>query len=211
MKKIIVPVFIFMMFFSLAAEKNKKLQLGFESEILAYNNIVLGEGGDADKYHTVSFLFGSPRMGLNIGFFLDNTSILGANIGFGYFHAEKYEDGWGNNGKSREVSFKLMPYYEYLFDNTSIVKPFFKIGFIINLISTGDYEVRKEVAWMLGGMAAGGAHIFIADSFSIDLGGMFQAIGGQDKYKNTDINIMNSEQKQRIITVALFFGLTGWI
>ena len=210
MKKLILLLFILLLTGIVSAEKNKMLLLGFESEIIAYNNIVYGEGGAADKYNTVTFLLGAPKMGLNIGFLLGQSNILGVNLGFGYAHAKKYEDGWGNNGKYDEISFKFMPYYEYLF-NTSAVRPFLKIGFIVNLVKEGDYDVVDELTWMIGGMVEVGTHFFIGDSFSIDLGALFQLIGGKDTYEHSNPNIMSTERNQRIVTVAFFFGLTGWI
>jgi len=202
--KRLVFIAVFMIIFTgtLFAEGKKTFMLGYESEIIGYRNFSYSDDGGSGEYSQFSFLLGQPEMGLNLGFILGESSIVGLKFGFGMTHTSAL-----SNSKEYLVNLRFSPFYEYMF-TTSAVRPFAKAAVLFRLNNIGDYEDRTNTAWSVGCGIAGGVHFFIGDSFSIDLGALFEYSGGKTHYNFDDVeNKMNTRE----MTLSLFFALTGWI
>lgn len=163
MKRIILSLFfVSLVSTQLFAEEGTgdSILLGVDNDLLAYNLTIVGEGESKDKTHSFGLAIGSPLFGLNLGYKLTDNIIIGANLGFGFSYT--------SNDDLNVINFKMSPMLEYMFSNGSKVRPFLKLSFDVFLSRVGDDDGDSVLLWMLGCSGAGGIHIFVAESFSID-------------------------------------------
>lgn len=210
MRKVIF-LMLFVQFFtmSLTAEEEKgggNLMLGVESSVIGYDLQLVGEDDEIDKNHTVYFLFGSPKFGINLGYKFSDSSLFGLNFGIGFGHVYVDESD-GDTEKNNALKFKLSPFFEYIFSDSK-VQPFIKISFDVIIDRVGDYDDNEVLQWYLGATLGGGAHFFLAPSFSIDLSGSIMFSGGEVQL-NSSTNDNATPVKN--LNIGANVGFTGWI
>lgn len=195
MKQIIfLFLFVFLISNQLLAqeEKSGSILLGMDNDLLAYNLTITGEGDSKDKEHSFGLAIGNPLFGLNLGYKLNDNMVLGANFGFGFSYLSESD--------INVINFRISPMFEYMFSHESKIRPFLKISFDVFLSRAGDDDGDSLLVWMLGCTGSGGMHIFVAESFSIDLSIAVAFRGG----KYDDISDIKNFKAGGVL------GISGW-
>jgi hypothetical protein len=181
-----------------------------------------------------SFAFnGGPapvsRFGFGIGYELSNRISIGARVILG-FSAVRPKDADDEDDDDKETDFvfdyAVLPYLEYAL-GTDRIRPYLTVvagldGTMYRSKYEGsegdvDYTERDTVALSFGVIGVGGgAHVFLADSVSLDLW-LLEMVGvGALDYKSS-IDIDGDTESEEDKTFAwrsrteLFVGITGWI
>ena len=195
MKRIILSLFfVSLISTQLFAEEGTgdSILLGVDNDLLAYNLTIVGEGESKDKTHSFGLAIGSPVFGLNLGYKLTDNIVVGANFGFGFSYL--------SDNDINVINFRISPMLEYMFSNGSKVRPFLKLSFDVFLSRVGDDDGDSVLLWMLGCTGAGGIHIFVAESFSIDFS-LAAAFGG---------GMYDDDLEMKNFKAGGVFGFSGW-
>lgn len=162
----------------------KRFRFHGELDVLSFSH--WNPDGDGDNDNTIGFGFGRvtgvdrqlalPSWSLGFGYvFLDGNAIVGGRFAFNLESSGDDDDaatGDPDDEHQPTVSGQLVPYFRYLFLPGRRVRPFLEARFGFGG-STDRYDTGSDSTIYPTVGFGGGAHIFIVDAFSVDLGLLF--------------------------------------
>lgn len=209
----------------------KRFRFHGELDVLSFSHF--NPDGDGENTNILGFGFGRPTgidrlyappvWSLGFGYiFLDGNAIVGGRFAFNLdTTGDEDDDPTGGTASSRTtaVSGQLVPYFRYLFLPGKRARPFIegRFGFGGSAGATTletDPEARSsfsEIHPIVG--IGGGAHIFLLDAFSIDLGITFDYAAPHSKSRTEvgDITMEDDYDKDGdFINLAAQAGFSVW-
>lgn len=174
------------------------LRLHLETGFLGFQSETTNEDGPppSETTKTVTFGPGTTGLGFGLGYGISDNLVIGGNVTLQYISIDPEGPGSGTGS-----NITLIPYIEVLFGSGS-VRPF--VGGAL-LLSSDSFEDRSTALFGLAGI--GGAHIFITDSYSLDLGGRLFFVAGSSSHDTGGGSVDTSISRVGLIALI---GVSGW-
>ena len=178
-----------------------KLKLGLDSDALSLASYDNGSG-NANSELRVGIappningsVIGLPPFGLDVGYGVTNSLVLGAQMRFGYLNVDN-----GGGSSQSLYAFGLLPHVDFVILPRSAFRPYF--GALAGvLVEDGDALVNRTLSFASFG-AEIGAFGFVGRSFSIGPRLVFTFSQG----------LSNAVQDTKVFAVQLQLELSGWI
>lgn len=166
------------------------LRLHLETDFLG---VVTFTPEDGDSSTSTSIGPGSNGLGFGVGYGITDSLVVGGNA------TVQYTEGDGSN--NGELTLSLLPYLELVL-GADTVRPFVG-GNLIFALSSRDNSSQTELG--LGGL--GGVHIFLTDTFSLDLSGRLFFTAGT---ATVETAAGDADFSFKRFGLLLFAGVSGW-
>ncbi len=217
---------------SAAAPSNQSKRFRFHGDLDVLSFTHFNPDGNGRNDNTIGFGIGRvngvdatialPTWSLGLGYvFLDGNAVVGAKVAFNLSSRGGEEDPGTGPAESRDttVGGQLIPYFRYIFMQGSRARPYLegRFGFggsTFSSVIESDPESRTttNVIYPAVGLG-GGAHIFIVDAFSVDLGLNFDYLAPHSKTREEIGNMTTDEDFSKngdLINLAANVGFSAW-
>lgn len=181
-----------------AQQVNGALRLHLETRVLGFESLTVNPEGPPASETTTTTTFGpgASGLGFGLGFGVSDNLVVGGNVTL-QFRSENPDDGRTRSGQN----LTLMPYIEALFGDSG-ARPFLGGALLLSFDSFDD------VSTTLFGLAGiGGVHIFITDSYSLDVSGRLYVNTGSTSF-DAGGNTFDASITQFGLIALL--GVSGW-
>lgn len=166
------------------------LRLHLETDVLG----IATENPDEGESSTNTTIGpGSNGLGFGIGYGITEQLILGGNF------VLQHRDGEGDN--DGEFRLSLLPYLEFMLGEGS-VRPFVGGVLIFALTSRENFSATS---FGLGGL--GGVHIFLTDSFSLDVSGRLYFTANNT---SRETGMGDVDSSSTTVGLLVLVGVSGW-
>lgn len=197
-----------------AQQINGALRLHLETSVLGFESLTANEEGPPPSETTTTTTFGPGGNGLGFGGGFRNGGLgfggLGFGLGFGVsdnlviggnvtlqFRSENPDNGRTRSGQT----LTLMPYIEALFGDGS-TRPFLGGALLLSFDNFDDVSTT-----MFGLAGLGGVHIFMTDSYSLDISGRLYVATGS---ASDDRDRMTVDTSLTQFGLIALLGVSGW-
>lgn len=216
-----------------AEPSNTGKRFRFHGETDLFGVTHFNPDGNGDNTNTVGFGFGRltgidaslapPMWALGLGYIiLDGNAIVGGRFSFAV-NTTRDEDQQNNDGPRDDtrvtvVGGQFVPYFRYLFRPGRRVRPFLEGRFGLLGVTTSvrnDDDSSESTTNAVGPIVgiSGGAHFFIVDAFSVDVGGAFDYVAPHSRTERRDGDVREENDYSKngdAINFGIVAGFSAW-
>jgi hypothetical protein len=193
-----------------------RFRLNVDTRLLDFTAATI-EADDAPhpetKYRNFEIGLGAPEVGFGLGYAVIDGLIVGGRIAISFLNATVDPEGPGGDDETKTFGLRILPYVEYGF-NIGKVVPFVvaTLGFRTDLVKNENVTDNKSVTNLFVMGAGGGAHFFLAPSFSLDASLLiYGGFGGRNDEAEANNVSVDVDYGVRAFELSLLVGLSGWL